>query len=170
MTGQRRLVLMRHAKAEPYASTDAQRHLTARGRADAAEAGRFLAGCGVVPDHALVSTAARAQETWAEVASGAGSEVIPEISDELYAGGPHAVLEAVQRLDDSVRTAIVVGHNPTTAMVTAILDDGEGDPAATGDLLAGFPTAALVVFDVAGDWAGLAEAGGRVRHFHVGRH
>ncbi len=168
MTG-RRLVLMRHAKAEPFASTDFQRHLTARGRADAAEAGRFLDECGVVLDHAVVSTAARAQETWAEVASAAGVALTPELSEELYAGGPHEVLEAVGRLPDSVRAAIVVGHNPTTAMVAALLDDGEGDPAATGDLLAGFPTAALVVFDVEGEWAGLAESGGRVRHFHVGR-
>ena len=36
------LVVVRHAKAEPYAESDHARRLTERGRADAADVGRFL--------------------------------------------------------------------------------------------------------------------------------
>ena len=38
-----RLVVVRHAKAEPYGPTDFERELAARGRADAAAAGAWLA-------------------------------------------------------------------------------------------------------------------------------
>ena len=50
---------MRHAKAEPYAASDYARELTARGRADANDAGAYLAAERVVPDYAVVSTAVR---------------------------------------------------------------------------------------------------------------
>ena len=55
----RRLILMRHAKAEPFASTDRERALTARGRKDALEAGAYLASTSTVPDHTVISSALR---------------------------------------------------------------------------------------------------------------
>ena len=58
----RRLVVMRHAKAEQGGRTDFERVLTGRGHADAAEAGAWLATQGFAPDHALVSAAARAEQ------------------------------------------------------------------------------------------------------------
>ena len=53
----RRLVVMRHAKAEAVAASDHARRLVERGRQDAAEAGRWARAEGVLPDHAFVSTA-----------------------------------------------------------------------------------------------------------------
>ena len=61
---------MRHAKAEPFAETDHERVLTERGRRDAVEAGLHLAATGVVPDYAVVSSAARTVATWEAVALG----------------------------------------------------------------------------------------------------
>ncbi len=63
---------MRHAKAEPYAETDADRELTRRGHDDAAEVGRFLADIGIRPDSALVSSALRTRQTWEHVAESTG--------------------------------------------------------------------------------------------------
>ena len=42
MTDRRRLIVMRHAKAENFADTDHERTLTDRGRADAEAAGARL--------------------------------------------------------------------------------------------------------------------------------
>ena len=59
---------MRHAKAEPFGNDDHGRQLTDRGRRDAIEAGVWLAQHDLVPDHALVSSAARTVATWEGVA------------------------------------------------------------------------------------------------------
>ena len=75
----RRLVVIRHAKAEPVASSDHARRLTDRGRQDAAEAGRWARAAGFLPDHALVSTAARAHETWTAFATAADADLVPDL-------------------------------------------------------------------------------------------
>ena len=64
--GMRRLLLLRHAKTEraEAGERDRDRKLTNRGRNDAPVIGTFMAKHGLVPDLALVSPAARAQETW----------------------------------------------------------------------------------------------------------
>ena len=159
---------MRHAKAEPYAETDAARRLTARGRDDAADAGRRLASLGVRPDQALVSSAVRTRETWVAVHERCGGEAQEEFSDDLYAASPAGVLEVLRRLPDDVSSCIYVGHNPTAAHLAAALDDGEADPEVLRGLLAGFPPAALAVFEVPGSWAELSEGGARLVHFHAG--
>ena len=64
----RRLVVMRHSKAESTAPSDHERALASRGRADAAAAGMWLAEQGITPDAALVSDAMRTRQTWAQVA------------------------------------------------------------------------------------------------------
>jgi phosphohistidine phosphatase len=166
----RTLGLVRHAKAEASAPSDHERRLAERGRQDAAEAGRWLAGIGVAPDHALVSDAARAVETWEELALGAGWDPDAETSAGLYAAGPESALDLLRDCPPEARTLVVVGHNPTMATLAELLDDGEGDEDAITELVTGgFPTAAVAVLDVEGDWSDLAESGATVRAFHVGR-
>ena len=160
---------MRHAKAEPYADTDATRDLTARGREEATAAGAHLASLGVTPDHALVSNATRTQETWAAVRESCAAEAREEISDELYAASPAAALEAIRLVPDDATTCIFVGHNPTAAHLAAGLDDGDADPEVLRGLLAGFSTSAFAVFEVPGSWAELDEGGARLLHFYPGR-
>ncbi len=163
------LVVMRHAKAEGYAENDRDRHLTERGRADAAAAGRHLAEHGVVPDHALVSAAVRAVETWEEVRRASGSEAQPDVSEAMYAASPGSALATLRLVPPEARTVILVGHNPTAGALVHLLDDQEGDPALVAGMLEGFPTSALAVFELPGEWEELAEATARLTHFHVGR-
>lgn len=167
-TGTRTLLVMRHAKAEPYAEEDRYRRLTDRGRDDARDAGRHLADRGLVPDHALVSSALRAQETWAAVREGAGCPVEAELLEELYAATPGSALEWLQVVPDDRRALLMVGHNPTAGELVHLLDDGEGDPALLGGMLQGFPPAAVAVFELPGAWAELREGGARLTHFYVG--
>jgi phosphohistidine phosphatase len=167
-SGQRTLVVVRHAKAEPYAETDHARRLTERGRADAAAAGRFLATAGIAPTHALVSDATRTQETWAELSGSLGEGVEVDVSPAYYSASEDEVLEAIRMLPSDATCAVFVGHNPTAAHVARLLLDGEGDPEVMRGLLEGFPPAAVAVFELPGDWSELTEAGARLTRFHVG--
>jgi phosphohistidine phosphatase len=160
---------MRHAKAEPGGETDHDRELAPRGWDDALEAGRWLAGSGLVPDAALVSSARRTASTWTAVAEGGSFDVEPTYSDSLYSAGPETALDLVRETADEVSALVVVGHNPTMAYLAQLLDDGSGDEAAARQMATGFPTGALARFGVSGPWAELDLASARLVGFHVGR-
>jgi phosphohistidine phosphatase len=166
--GVRRLVVMRHAKAEPVAATDHARRLAARGRRDAEEAGRWARAEGVLPDHAFVSTAARAHETWTAFRLGAGLDLEAELDGGLYAAGPDSTIEMLRSAPPAAATVMVVGHNPTMAHLVHLLDDGSADATVFAALSAGFPTAAVAVLELAGGWSQLDVAAARVTAFHVG--
>jgi phosphohistidine phosphatase len=163
------LVLMRHAKAEPYATTDEERELTAQGDSDAAAAGEWLARQGFVVDHALVSGAARARGTWAALAEGADLAIEASYDRSLYAAEPETVLDLIRLTQESVGSLLVVGHNPTIAHLAQMLDDGEGDSESIDGMALGFPPAALVVFEVESTWSELNIATARVAAFHAAR-
>lgn len=166
----RTLVVVRHARAEATAPSDHQRRLTAAGRSAAADLGAWLGGAGLAVDHAIVSDAARTQETWAAIAEAAGWTLAADASAALYDASPDAALDLVRESPAEARTVVVVGHNPTVGYLAEVLDDGEGDDDAIGALVtSGFPTAAAVVLDLPGEWRDLAEGGTTVRAFHVGR-
>jgi phosphohistidine phosphatase len=168
--GARRLVIMRHAKAEPTAPSDHERALAARGEEDAEAAGRWLAEQGIEADRALVSDALRTRQTWARVAAGAGwDEDVAEFSEALYAAGSDSAFDLLRETAAHVSTLVVVGHNPTMASVAELVDDGEGDDdAITGMVTRGFPTAALAVFVVEGPWSDLGPGTGTLAAFHAG--
>lgn len=164
----RSLIVMRHAKAEPYAAEDELRRLTDAGRGAAAEAGEWLLRNDLVPDHAWVSAATRTRETWASVAETAGAAVEPCVEASIYSAGPETLVDLLHRTPAEAQTVVLVGHNPTVAYLSHLLDDGQPEPAAWEQVSAGFPTAAMAVFDVPGEWADIALAAAHLRDFHVG--
>jgi phosphohistidine phosphatase len=166
----RTIVIVRHAKAETHAATDHARPLTARGLADARAAGHWLgqrldaaAGESLV---ALVSTATRARLTWEQIAA-----VVPgrtRMLDGLYEAGPDEVLQTLAMLDEAVRVAIVVGHNPTVHEVVETLSDGS--TAAHQELRSrGFPTCAVGVLALSGTWRDLRPGACSLTDVHVAR-
>lgn len=165
----RRLVVLRHARAEPAAVTDAERALTSQGRADARAAGAWLAGRTSEPDVALVSAATRARETWEALAEGAGWSTPATHDDGLYAAGPDTALDLVRTVDDAAAVVVLVGHNPTMGHLAQLLGDGEGEPSAEEAMAGGFPTCAAALLAHDGPWAALAPGAARVEDFHVGR-
>ena len=165
----RRLIVMRHAKAEPVAESDHARRLVDRGRRDAAEAGRWAHEEGLSPDHAFVSTAARAHETWSCFAAAAGIDLDPVLDPALYPAGPDSALEVLRTAPPGAMTVMIVGHNPTMAHLVHLLDDGNADPAAFAEIAAGFATSAMAVLELSGDWSGLDVARARIAAVHVGR-
>ena len=165
----RRLIVMRHAKAEQVAASDHARELMARGVSDAEEAGRWAAGTGDLPDYVVVSSAARTQGTWSAFASGSGASPQVVTDKALYAAGTDAALEIIRTVPDGARAVMLVGHNPTMEYLVHLLDDGDADPAVFEQISAGYPTAALTVLDVPVSWADVELACARIVRFHVGR-
>ncbi|MGH3362965.1 MAG: SixA phosphatase family protein [Nocardioides sp.] len=165
----RRLVIMRHAKAEQLGDTDAARELAPRGRRDAGAAGAWLAGQGLVPDHVLVSAVVRARQTWAAVTEGASWQVEATFDEGLYAAGPELALDLVRAVPPTAQTLLVIGHNPTMAQLAQMLEDGEGDAEAGNQMALGFPTSAVAVFEYDGAWADLELTSARLVAFHATR-
>ena len=131
----RRLVLVRHAKAESgEEGADHDRRLTSRGERDAEATAGWLGGRVGPVDHAWVSSARRAQQTWAALQRALPEVGEVEVDRALYLAGGRDVLEHLAAADHGV--SILVGHNPTMEQVVMAL---------TGDLHAMKPGAAAVV-------------------------
>ena len=149
----RRLILMRHAEAEPTSTTgDIGRALSVRGKADAQAMGRALAGRGLRPDLALVSTARRAQETW-DQASHAFGDVVTEIDRAIYEAGPGELRALIEAAEDRSGTLVLVCHNPAIhRLAVDLMIEQAAAPSTLERLSGGFPPGAAVIFvaDTAG--------------------
>lgn len=114
------LLVLRHGAAQSVAGRDHERALTARGRSDAAVAGRALAAVDP-PDRALVSSARRAHDTFAAASEHGGWQAPVEVLDELYGGGAHDVISAIAAHGGPSRTLLVVGHEPWCSSLVELL-------------------------------------------------
>lgn len=161
-----RLMLLRHAKsAWPAGTDDHGRPLAERGRQAASLIGRAMAGQGLVPDLAIVSTARRAQETWALVEPCLGAPVARRDEPRIYEAGTAAILAAIGEVEPGMATLLVVGHNPGFERLAAELV-GEGDKRERARLGRKYPTAGLAVIDFdAGRWSDIERGEGTLVHF-----
>ena len=159
---------MRHGRAEQFAAEDHQRRLTTRGAREAHDAGQWIADHGLVPTHALVSSAVRAQDTWASLAEVTGVGIQPVVDDAVYTAGPENALDLLRGTPVDAEVVLFVGHNPTAASLAHLLDDGDAEPEAFRQMSAGFPPAAVAVLDVHVPWAELDPATARLAGFYPG--
>lgn len=143
-----RLILFRHGKAEHESESgeDFDRRLAPRGVRESAEMGETLAKLGMVPDRALVSTAARARETWA-AAEAAFPNTELRLEPDLYNADSGSVRQAAEAAGEGCGTLMVVGHNPGLQELTVrLLMEGGSPPALVARAQRQFPTAAVAVF------------------------
>ncbi len=165
----RQLLLLRHAKSswDDAASPDRDRPLNARGRRSALVMRQAMRDLGHTPDLVLVSTARRTQETLEALEPWDDAPLIERL-DTLYLANPIQLLAALHGVPETVRSVLLIGHNPGLHDLAIILAGprsmASGTEAARG-LAAGFPTGALAEFVVAGSWWDLREGGGRLVRF-----
>lgn len=109
----KRLVLMRHAKSswKQEGQADHERPLNKRGKRDAPRVAARLAELGWRPELAVLSDAQRTRETWALMAEGLGRPPARE-TGRFYLAGIGAIRHEAGALEDGVKTALFLGHNP----------------------------------------------------------
>jgi phosphohistidine phosphatase len=164
----KQLLLLRHAQAEPKPplGDDFERVLSSAGRAEAAAVGRYLRKKGLRPDHALVSGARRARETWEAIASALGNGINETVDDSLYSAAPQGLLFEIGRFPDRAERCLVVAHNPAIQALVAGLIGGRSNPEAAKLLKREMPPAslALLSFSVS-NWQDVAPGGGALEAF-----
>src|SRR5690606_36132337 len=127
--GMRRLILMRHAKSdwsEP-GLRDHDRPLNRRGRRAAKAIGGWLKRRKYRPEHALVSSSRRTQETWSHLVKTTGAAPATYVP-ALYAATDEAILAALRAAPD-VGCVRVLGHEPGIRLFAGrLLGDPPKDP------------------------------------------
>lgn len=142
------LVLMRHAKSDyPEGTPDHERPLAGRGRRDAPRMGEWIRDNGYLPALVLCSTAERTRQTWDLVAAELGGSPAVKYDPRIYEASTLGMLMLVRELPGDTGTAMIIGHNPGTAELVAGL---------TGERVTSFPTAAVAVVRIAGEWGSVA--------------
>jgi len=163
----RQLLLLRHAKSswDDPAVPDFARPLNPRGRGAATAMRRAINGLGLTPDQILVSTAKRTLETMQALEPWDETPLI-EPMDQLYLAPAAGLLRAIQDVQPTVRSLLVIAHNPGLHELALLLQGTGGqDSADRRRLQDGYPSGALAEFLVGAPWAGLAEGGGRLVRF-----
>ena len=164
------LILFRHAKAEQVpGKPDHERQLTARGRRDARAAGAWLREHELGAELVLCSTATRTRQTWAAAEEGGACGETVEYDRALYSGGERGALQLVRESAGPAQVVLVVGHNPTIAMLASELSDGDGSTQAHECLAAGFPTSSVAVLRYSGSWGDLGYGTAVLERCHICR-
>ncbi|GAA2808043.1 SixA phosphatase family protein [Streptomyces showdoensis] len=161
----RRIVLLRHAKADWPQTSDHERPLAERGRKDAPVVGRRLASSGISVDLALCSTAARTRETWKLAVQELPQRPKTVYEERLYEASLGELIAVVNETPDTVDGLLLVGHNPGMhAMADALAGQVEGDALARMNR-SGFPTSAYAVVTFNGSWKSVEHGVGTLVDF-----
>lgn len=149
-----RLVLLRHAKAEPGGSgPDHQRALALNGRDQAVAVGEAFVASGLKPELVLCSSALRTRQTWDLVSSRLPWQPRLRVLDDLYSVTVRELLAIVRDVSEEVGTVLVVGHEPTMAAASGFFAGPGSDSAALAQAHVGLPTSAYGVLDGDLPWA-----------------
>ncbi|MFI9650255.1 SixA phosphatase family protein [Streptomyces sp. NPDC052040] len=151
----RRIVLLRHAKADWPQVADHERPLADRGRKDAPVAGRKLADTGIPFDLALCSTATRTRETWKLAVQELPHRPKTAYEERIYDASPGELIALLNETPDDVRNVVLIGHNPGIHGLTEVLSGSAEAEARERLERRGFPAAAFAVLSFDGSWKSL---------------
>ena len=130
---------------------------------------RYASSQGVRPELVLCSTALRARATLDALLPALGAQAEVRFEDDLYGADADELLARLRAVSTRVESVLVVGHNPGLQDLAARLA-GDGEPVATDQLRAKFPTGALAVLDLGSTtWARLTIGGAYLAHLFTPR-
>ena len=160
-----RLVVVRHAKSDwPAGVPDRSRPLGPRGRADAPKMGRRLGELVDAVDLALVSPAARTQQTWELLSAGLSRVGEVRSEERIYAAWGEDLVDLVRELPDTATTVLIVGHEPGVSELVLALAD-EDDPDLRRRVAAKYPTCGIAVLEHELSWSDWAWRSGALTSF-----
>ncbi|KAA8828011.1 SixA phosphatase family protein [Bifidobacterium myosotis] len=140
------LIIMRHAKAEPFGGTgDMERQLTDKGLKQAKAVGKGIEALGLVPDQISCSSAVRTRQTLDRMMKTFGDKPIVDYRISLYEGGVQAVFDELSHVKPKMRVFMVVGHEPTISISAQWLSSAESDPECLDLLNLGLSPASVVI-------------------------
>ena len=163
----RQLLLLRHAKSswDDPGLPDFERPLNPRGRAAAGAMRTAMAGLGLAPDQVLVSTSRRTRETLDALEPWDETPLI-EPMDALYLAPAAGLLRALQEVQPTVRSVMVIAHNPGLHELAVLLMGASPQGGADARRVQeGYPSGALAEFVVTAPWADLTQGGARLVRF-----
>ena len=166
----RHLLLLRHAKSawDNPSLADHDRPLSPRGATAVRRLHDHFVRAGYRPDLVLCSSARRTVDTLDGIRAALPKRATIDVSDELYLADAGTLLTRAQRLDDSIRCAVFIGHNPGLEDLAGRLV-GSGDDPLRAQLAAKFPTGALVALSFEGGWSELRTGAARIDALFVPR-
>lgn len=154
------IFIYRHADTLPAGrnESDHQRVLSAQGEDECRRVGAFLKTNTIQPDIVLCSTASRTRATLALTQAALGKEYPTRFEDGLYLASAWDILHFLDELDDGIKTAMVIAHNPGLHHFCQLIAK-HGDPEGQEAMNHRFPpaTLALIKLDIA-TWRDLAPA------------
>lgn len=134
----KKLLLMRHAQAEPAGGhiRDKERSLTPTGFQQASRMGFYLHQSGIVPELIVCSDAVRAFQTAARLKEQFAMEEGDVLEEpDFYEASVRQLLERTNQLPDNVHQVMLIAHNPGISYLCEYLT-GEGmnifDPGSVG--------------------------------------
>jgi phosphohistidine phosphatase len=165
-TGLRQLLLLRHAKSswDDSRLSDHSRPLNQSGRAAAGAMRQAMLGLALAPDVVLVSSSRRTLQTLEALEPWEDTPLI-EPMDALYLATAPQILQILNKVAETARSVLLIGHNPGLQELALQLSGGARDPADARRLAEGYPTSALAEFTVMGTWRGLAPGSARLHRF-----
>jgi phosphohistidine phosphatase len=141
------LYLFRHADTLPPEGeqSDHERVLSDLGQEECVRIGSFLKQEKLRPDFALCSTAVRTRTTLGLVAKTLGSPIEARFEHALYLASPGDMFHMINGLDNTLASAMMVGHNPGIHQMCMMLAR-KGDAEGVSALSRHFPPASLALF------------------------
>lgn len=165
----RTLVIFRHAKSSwKQPNPDHARGLNKRGRRDGVAAGTWLAERVGTIDHVLCSTATRTRLTWERAQLGGVVARGISYPDGLYEAPVSALVGRIAGLTEGIDTALFLGHWPGVEDLVNTLAHRDDHPG-WAQIDEKFPTSAIAVLQVPGEWSALADGEARLTDFVIPR-
>lgn len=150
------LYLLRHAKSswDDPGLKDFDRPLNKRGLKAAPKVGAYILKEKIRPDLVLSSPAHRAKQTAHIVCEAAGLSALVNFDERIYEASIQRLFEIVAGFEESVNSAMMVGHNPGFEELLAALT-GESQR---------MPTAALACIELKiKKWSDLTGGNGKLK-------
>jgi phosphohistidine phosphatase len=163
--------LFRHAKSDwaEAGLKDNERPLSERGKKAAPQMAAYIKKHKYRPDIILCSTARRTVETFDALKEAFGDDLTVRFEDAIYLAEPHKLFERLTWLDDGVKSAMIIGHNPGIAQLAALLTRSPEDPDEEKmhkRMREKFSTGAFAVIKIPiKAWADLKDGKGRLADF-----
>lgn len=140
------LIIMRHAKAEPFGDKgDSERELTDKGLKQAKAAGKGIESLGLVPDQISCSSVTRTRQTLDRMLKTFGDKPIVDYRISLYDGGVQAVFDELAHVKAKNRVFMIVGHEPTVSISAQWLASADSDGERLDLLNLGLSPASIVI-------------------------